>query len=214
MAPDFARLYAYVGVDAACDIEEFRHACRKRIGDLHPDRAEATATADDEMALSDLLTLYAEAVHFHQKHGRLPGAPSHAVAEHRPAASVPPPAAVTAARGHRPPTSHRWPMLVLVGSILLLGALAWSRTTAVGASVAEAAALPEARPVADTAPEAHLQPGMDRATVAAIQGEPLRIDGGRWEYGPSWLRFEGDALVDWYSSPLHPLKTAGPRPQQ
>src|SRR3546814_13650073 len=57
-----------------------------------------------------------------------------------------------------------------------------------------------------------LELGMDTETVRAIQGEPMRINGGTWEYGPSWLRFEHGELVDWYSSPLHRLKTRSPSP--
>lgn len=211
MGADFARLYAELGVDARCGIDEFRHACRRRIGDLHPDRPDATAPTDAGMHLDELLALYTAAVQFHQKYGRLPGGPALPFADNRPAATAQPPAAPTAVP--RAATSHRWPMLVLVGSIALLAALAWTRTTAVATDAGEAVGLPE-RPAAEVVvAAARLELGMDRAMVADIQGEPLRIDGGQWEYGPSWLRFEDDALVDWYSSPLHPLETPTPRPR-
>lgn len=211
MAADFARLYAELGVDARCGIDDFRHACRRRIGDLHPDRPDATAAGDAGMPLDELLALYTAAVQFHQKYGRLPGAPAVAFVEHRPAAPMSDSPAVPAAV-MRATTSHRWPMLVLVGSIVLLVALAWSRTVAVAPDAGGSGEAAERVAIEPPAASERLELGMDRAMVAAIQGEPLRIDGGQWEYGPSWLRFEEGALVDWYSSPLHPLETPTPRP--
>ena len=35
---DFNALYAELGVDADCDIAQFRLAYRRRVGSLHPDR--------------------------------------------------------------------------------------------------------------------------------------------------------------------------------
>ena len=61
--------------------------------------------------------------------------------------------------------------------------------------------------VATDAAPVWLELGMDPTSVIAIQGRPMRIEGDRWEYGPSWLRFDEEGLVDWYSSPLHPLET-------
>lgn len=49
---------------------------------------------------------------------------------------------------------------------------------------------------------------MDSGTVRTLEGEPVMISGQRWDYGPSWIRFEDDHVVDWYSSPLHSLKAA------
>jgi hypothetical protein len=57
-----------------------------------------------------------------------------------------------------------------------------------------------------------LEIGMDMQAVRQIQGEPAQQEGSRWFYGPSWLYFEDDHLVDWYSSPLYPLKTATSSP--
>jgi hypothetical protein len=48
-------------------------------------------------------------------------------------------------------------------------------------------------------------------SVRASEGTPLVVRAGRWEYGPSWIRFQQDEVVDWYSSPLQPLKTASSR---
>jgi hypothetical protein len=36
-------------------------------------------------------------------------------------------------------------------------------------------------------------------------GEPDSVHGNRWEYGPSWVRFEDGRVSDWYSSPLREL---------
>ena len=50
---------------------------------------------------------------------------------------------------------------------------------------------------------------MDADAVRASEGEPtLMVSNERWEYGPSWIRFEHGKVVDWYSSPLYPLNTA------
>jgi hypothetical protein len=56
--------------------------------------------------------------------------------------------------------------------------------------------------------------GMSARSVRAIEGAPDTIEGDRWEYGPSWIRFEDGQVVDWYNSPEHALKTAdaSPRP--
>ena len=77
---------------------------------------------------------------------------------------------------------------------------------------------PPAAPLADEAPtpanrtatrvpadRRALEPGMDAAAVRGIEGEPTLIGDQRWEYGPSWIRFEDGKVVDWYSSPLYPL---------
>lgn len=47
---------------------------------------------------------------------------------------------------------------------------------------------------------------MDPETVRTLEGEPVMINGERWDYGPSWIRFEDHQVVDWYSSQLRPLK--------
>lgn len=59
--------------------------------------------------------------------------------------------------------------------------------------------------------------GMSVENVRAIEGNPDTIDGDRWEYGASWIRFEHGQVVDWYSSPAHAFKatdanTAAARP--
>ena len=65
---------------------------------------------------------------------------------------------------------------------------------------------------ATTAPRL-LTLGMLAAEVRALQGEPtaMRAD-ERWDYDSSWVRFDTGKVVDWYSSPLHPLRTSHTRP--
>jgi hypothetical protein len=89
----------------------------------------------------------------------------------------------------------------------------------------------QASPAVETAPDArveHGQPemvddaalpgarrlkiGMEMTDVARIEDEPVTHDDQRWDYGPSWIEFERGKVVDWYSSPLRPLKRASTRP--
>ena len=67
MASDFTSLYASLGVDPDCDVETLKHLFRRRIAELHPDRG---ATLSEE----ELMLLYLEALRFHRRHGRFPGA--------------------------------------------------------------------------------------------------------------------------------------------
>jgi hypothetical protein len=63
-----------------------------------------------------------------------------------------------------------------------------------------------------TAQPSNLELGMDTDAVRGIEGDPILTGGDRWEYGPSWIRFEDGKVADWYSSPLRPLKTATAQP--
>ena len=71
-----------------------------------------------------------------------------------------------------------------------------------------------ARPAAaDSDASAQLEIGMKAADVMAIQGRPVDVRDEEWDYGPSWLRFDKRGrLIDWYSSPLRPLKAATESP--
>nr|WP_233175480.1 hypothetical protein [Dyella sp. ASV24] len=57
------------------------------------------------------------------------------------------------------------------------------------------------------ATEAVLHVGMSTDDVRALEGEPVAMHGDLWEYGPSWVRFDHDEVVEWHSSPLRPLRT-------
>lgn len=233
MGADFQQLYGQLGIRAECSLDEFKHACRRRIGDLHPDRCEDAPGEDgQQLHLDELLALYASAIQFHNRHGRLPGAmpATQVAAPHRPhalplAPEPPLPARLQQVPQHLPhvaagaaATSSRYPSLILLGGALVLTAVAYFGSNPAPQDEADAGAgLTSKQPVqehpvqaaqvaTDAAP-VWLELGMDPTSVIAIQGRPMRIEGDRWEYGPSWLRFDEEGLVDWYSSPLHPLET-------
>lgn len=70
MASDFTSLYASLGVDPDCDVETLKRLFRRRIAELHPDRGA-------ELSEEKLMLLYLEALRFHRRHGRFPGARMH-----------------------------------------------------------------------------------------------------------------------------------------
>jgi hypothetical protein len=98
--------------------------------------------------------------------------------------------------------------------VIALGVLAWNLYSmsfrAGPGSAAEDTTQPsdasaEARDDAVDAPALRL--GMSADEVRAIEGDPVSTHGDLWEYGPSWVRFDHDQVVDWYSSPLRALHT-------
>jgi hypothetical protein len=156
---------------------------------------------------------------FQRRHGRLPGAPSggrftpvEAGARRRPASAgataqvVDPWPAQPAMPGR---TRSKW--LVMLATVAV-GVLLWS--------VAPLSSSPENTPAhADddaSASESTATPmlalGMSSQNVRAIEGDPVSIHDDRWDYGPSWIRFDQGEVVDWYSSPMHALKTTDSRP--
>lgn len=76
MESDFTQLYAWLGLRPDCTLDEFKHAYRKRVAELHPDRQSPDAKHRPHavLPLSELTSLYATATRFHRQHGRLPGA--------------------------------------------------------------------------------------------------------------------------------------------
>jgi hypothetical protein len=77
--PDFGQLYAQLGLQPDCSLEELKQAYRRRIAELHPDRKPSQASSEGaEIPLSDLNSVYASALRFHKEHGRLPGSRSQA----------------------------------------------------------------------------------------------------------------------------------------
>ena len=239
MSDDFSRLYAHLGLRDGCSLDEFKQACRRRIRDQHPDRlhvAPRHLPGAPQIPLVELLPLYAKALRFHRRHGRLPGAPvpvpppAHgASSPHAPAASAlpamrdaSPPLATrlssttSGLHGEPPARPLRGPLLVSLGVVAALALVgSWSEhQPSTQDETGVEAALPDAAPPALGETPARLEIGMDEETVRAIQGEPLQWSGAEWIYGPSWLRFEDGYLVDWYSSPLHPLATRTRTPVQ
>lgn len=253
MSADFLQLYLELGIDAGCTPEEFRHACRRRIAEMHPDKHPDRDAPDRhaELPLDELLALYARAMQFHERYGRLPGARSPSPWRAAPStetgdgAGVPPACAVATTQLAMPtfraassapapapapgaplaPRRHRQWGYAAAGALAIaafayVGAGSQVETgeadadaAAVGSALEPAPAGMAASGAAGVEPD-EIVIGTDPATVIDIQGRPLRMDGPQWEYGPSWLRFEEDAVVDWYSSPLHPLRTATPTPAQ
>lgn len=238
MTTDFAQLYLQLGIRNDCSLEEFKQACRRRIRQQHPDRLEAGDHWNTtQLPLTELLALYAKALRFHRRHGRLPGAAATAPAINTalrpstPAHSRAHPAVIVST----PATRHislRIPVLILATTLIGFAvASAWNGedTTAEDSrssddstpsgsaetSQVQAAAefIPpqavdiqqDGQPV--VAPPRLIEIGMDAETVRSIQGDPVQWEGSEWIYGPSWIRFERGRVIDWYSSPLHRLKT-------
>lgn len=75
MGLDFSQLYALLKLEPGCSLEELKHAYRKRVAELHPDRHgnhQAGGEAGNRQ-LAALTPLYRMALQFHDTHGRLPG---------------------------------------------------------------------------------------------------------------------------------------------
>lgn len=207
---DFAALYRELGIDATCGPEEFRRAYRRRVARLHPDQG---GDAEDVARLQWLNHMVDAALAFHQRYGRLPGAPHpHAPAPAAVPASRPVPAHATGhdaapASGFGRPS--RWFVAV---AVVGMGALLWRivdhdrlRTDLSDHARTGIDATPPERRV-DT-----ISAGMGSQTVLELQGEPHEMQGQRWHYGPSWIEFRCGRVVDWYSSPLAPLAVGSPR---
>ncbi|WP_039732362.1 J domain-containing protein [Dyella japonica] len=226
---DFLDLYRRLGLDPGCQLDELKQAYRRKMAVLHPDRQLGKPVDVHAAArLQRITAQYSAAMDFHRRHGRLPGAPlstaSAAVPGHRvPTGATPetpdPFAARRDASSHaKPRESARAPLehrshtrLAVLLAITALASLGWalyrspvspSEGTDESAAMSGGNVLPEPAP---TGAVLHL--GMSTDDVRAIEGEPLAVHGDLWEYGPSWVRFEHDDVVDWHSSPLRPLHT-------
>lgn len=217
---DFLVLYKILGLNADCELDEFKLAYRRRVAVLHPDRRlDGTNAEIAAERLQQLMTLYASAIAFQRQHGRLPGAPARVrVVPSDSGPEIQPSNTATASQqdAQRPPLkgtsrrARRW--LVLAGCTALIWVL-WPLerpTTAPSASTDVVAYGADDGSELDTVSPSPMPPpialGMDADTVRAREGPPGDIIAGeRWEYGPSWIRFENNKVVDWYSSPLRPL---------
>ena len=206
---DFVALYDELGLDAECGMADFKQAYRRRVAQLHPDHPD---NSSDISRLQRLNRLYAAAIEFQRTHGRLPGAirntpidmPDDALfAVHD--ASARDPAAVSG-------SASPWRYVLLVA---LLGLVLYGLSIQEPATTVPEAAQPIAAPRQDLqrpAAEKLLAIGMEDKQVRRIQGEPFNSHEYRWEYGPSWILFECGKVVDWYSSPLHPLHVRSSSP--
>ncbi len=210
-ATDFDALYRELGVNPNDGAAAIRSAYRRRVAEIHPDRA----SDGDSTELQRLNGMYAAAMRFERDFGRLPGAatarPVSTASAGAPVAAQPDVPQREAQRGvHR-----RWYLLAL---IVLLIALAWvmqddpdARSEGVPGTQAKVSgeatagsARAEATPV--------IVVGASVQEVLAIQGAPVMTEGNRWLYGPSWLRFDCLQVVDWHSSPLYALNTDSTQP--
>ena len=211
--PDYNHLYVELGLEPGCSIDELRHAYRRHVAGLHPDRGDpGRPRGDGTLPLSDLNALYGEAIRFQQRYGRLPGAalPIHVRAS---TSASPASADGTDGRGDASgdPARRLWLGLLLV-AVVVAALVLGSPDRVVPAAHGDASAAPETRESSAEPSPMRLEIGMDTATVLAIQGEPVGKSDVEWTYGPSWLRFEKGKLVDWYSSQLYPLHTGSTRP--
>lgn len=206
---DFVALYDELGLDAECSMADFKRAYRRRVAQLHPDHPD---NSSDISRLQRLNRLYAAAIEFQHAHGRLPGA-VRATAMETPGESV---FASSDAPTHDSssmsgsPSYWRYVLLVAMLGLVLYGLSLQEPATTMSDAVEPTAAPSQdlQRPVS----EKLLAIGMEGKQVRRIQGEPFNSHEQRWEYGPSWILFDCGKVVDWYSSPLHPLRVRSASP--
>lgn len=226
---DFSRLYAELGIAPAAGLDALKRAYRRRVAQLHPDRpAEGPR---DPSRLIALNLGYAAVLDFHRRQGRLPGEPVRlpepvtAAAPRRDSRAEPreaspdrvPRAGLPMRQPAAAPLRRSAPSIkVLAVPVVLAIAAIWHWFPEAGPRPATATGTAPSVPATTRPAAGHVQLGMDRGTVARLLGEPVARDGTdrHWVYGPSWLLFECDRLVDWYSSPLRPLRVGSRRPGQ
>lgn len=205
---DFIALYRELGIEPTCSIDRLRLAYRRRVAGLHPDRGGDPG--QDE--LKSLNLRYAAALEFHRHYGRLPGAsPASFAPLDRSAIQAP----RFAGGAMAPGAERRGPSRTMVYGMLVVAALlVWwlSRTGVTLPGILGGVAMDERRTPPPTAMS--LRTGMHAGEVVSILGDPVSRELGdtHWEYGPSWVRFECGRVVDWYSSPLNPLRASRSRP--
>ncbi len=216
---DFLRLYQEFGLEPNATIDDLKLAYRRRVSALHPDRL-ATDPISQHLAgehLTRLTALYDAAQRFHQQHGRLPGAlapargessdPAPSTASAPALSTTSASASVESATGGSGLRAGRW----LVG-ILVLALVFWTLSRlaeledAMVPEPATAATGTRAPPAPPAARAAGIRVGMRADDVLRVMGEPVARTDERWDYGPSWIRFDKGRIVDWYSSPLRALR--------
>lgn len=208
---DFLELYRTLGLSPGCDLHEFKRAYRRHVSQLHPDRV-----GGDARLLQTLIAQYGAAMDFQRRHGRLPGAAAPGRIAPVVSSAAPPPRSVPVEEAADEPVPPRArPTMLILLVVVVLGVLLWSI-----APLSSPESTPATSP-ADTDTHPHetasvpsLSLGMTPDEVRAIEGDPLIVHRDRWDYGPSWIQFENDQVIDWYSSPLHSLRTASSRPSE
>ncbi|MEQ1512399.1 MAG: J domain-containing protein [Lysobacteraceae bacterium] len=230
---DFGALYRELGIDSTCSLAELRGAWRRRVSKLHPDQG---GSAENTGQLQQLNRLYDAALDFHAHYRRMPGAmPVGQLPLESPATDVDNPSFSPSSGGDPPrnelPASGfgRISRYFVAVSLIAIAVLGWrvvenkpdiGRNRAAGSGAGLVAAIETSddsgkQPARIAAkPLATMQaiaPGMGKNTVRDILGEPLDMHALRWSYGPSWVEFRCDKVVDWYSSPLRPLRVSAAR---
>jgi hypothetical protein len=207
---DFLDLYRQLRVSPDCGLQEFKQAYRRQVSMLHPDRPQGYLRTRMQR-LQQLNAHYEAALEFQRLHGRLPGAspPARTVVPNR--ESPAPRPSPAPASGARPRPNMK---LLIPVALVAIGILFWGISSVAPPpddTTDSATSDNDAKP-ADAAAAPTLAVGMSPETVRAIEGDPVAVRDDLWEYGPSWVRFDHGSLVDWYSSPLHALKTTRMRP--
>ncbi|SFN55349.1 J domain-containing protein [Dokdonella immobilis] len=204
---DFLRLYREFQLEPGAGIDDLKLAYRRRVARVHPDRLSAKDPISQHLAtehLQNLTRLYEAGLQFHRQHGRLPGALPSAASEQS-AARTPP---VFAAAPPRRRRRRLGPAIVVAGFGLtaLLAFWPFDEDTTDVESVVAARREP-ATPAFEVPGQSEgLRLGMPEQVVIEVIGAPMAREGDRWLYGPSWIRFEGGHVAEWYSSPLHTLR--------
>lgn len=225
---DFLDLYMRLRLEPGCSVDEFKQAYRRHVAQWHPDRRSGGhADALAARRLQRLTKQYGAAMEFHRRHGRLPGAPRSqrvmaTVEPHESVEDGAPSVTVTVEAETPPGRVLGAPWWLAIGAIGV-AVLVWSLMPAAvdpdsddmaDAPAVHGHAMPAPAPTSALASIGPLTLGMSEDDVLALEGEPTQRGDGRWEYGPSWVRFDNHAVSDWYSSPLRGLHSDGMRPHR
>ena len=209
---DFVALYSELGIEPDCSLDGLRMAYRRRVADLHPDRVGHSG--EDELKALNLR--YAAALEFHRHYGRLPGAPTTPPRRAQAATATAPRmgAAAWVVEEVEAASPRRSSRVWVYGMLLLAALLVWWLSRTDGSAGFRSGIAGNERGTARAAAIA-LRQGMEARDVVAMLGEPggRELGGTHWVYGPSWVRFECAQVIDWYSSPLRPLRASRPRPE-
>ena len=230
---DFEALFRELGIDSTCSLAELRGAWRRRVSKLHPDQG---GSAEDTGQLQQLNRLYDAALDFHTRYRRMPGAmPSGQLSPEWSGISAGPPSSSASFAGDPHLNAlaasgfGRISRYFVTVSLVAIAVLGWRVVENKPENGIELAANPGADRVAaiETSEDGDIQParsaakpptatqaiapGMGKNTVRDILGEPLDMHALRCSYGPSWVEFRCDKVVDWYSSPLRPLRITAAR---
>lgn len=201
---DFAALYRELGIDATCSLSGLRSAWRRRVAKLHPDQGGST---EDTGRLQRLNQRYDAALVFHARFGRLPGAfPPGPLVDGACESPQPDAWRRTDAVADETPAAGfgRITRFFVAIALIAVALLGWRIASDSDEHTGQIAA--QTRTVA-----AQIAPGQGKDTVRNILGEPLDMHALRWTYGPSWVEFRCDKVVDWYSSPSRPLPVSAAR---